>query len=249
MEVEAAVDKMPWVRVTERGHWGLMAESPTTTSAAHTSGNSLPATLSPLAAAPPSGSSSSSSSRRPPHNTARCACDLHHPNQAPRTLMQLVSCLRQPTVSIISISTSLISCTHQKQHQQHPVAIMRAAATSTHGSSVASQHGAAHASRHNTAAWRQLLTTSTSPQSAATSSSNSSNIALTSSPRPSPPLSGQEISSTSNAYIKHCVKLRDSARYRQQQQRLLVAGSTLLQELAGGVWWTGEVPKEEEWLV
>jgi hypothetical protein len=29
------------------------------------------------------------------------------------------------------------------------------------------------------------------------------------------------------------VKLRDNARYRQQQRRLLVAGATLLSELAG----------------
>lgn len=55
-----------------------------------------------------------------------------------------------------------------------------------------------------------------------------------SSSAPRPPASGQEISSTSNGYIKHCVRLRESSRYRQQQQRLLVAGSTLLTELTGG---------------
>jgi hypothetical protein len=36
-----------------------------------------------------------------------------------------------------------------------------------------------------------------------------------------------------NAYIKHCIKLRDSGRYRQTHRRLLVAGFTLLSELAG----------------
>lgn len=42
-----------------------------------------------------------------------------------------------------------------------------------------------------------------------------------------------EITSTANPYIKHCVKLRQSAKYRQQQQRLLLVGATLLTELAG----------------
>ncbi len=43
-----------------------------------------------------------------------------------------------------------------------------------------------------------------------------------------------EITSTSSAYVKHCVRLRESAKYRQEQQRLLVVGGALLQELAGG---------------
>jgi hypothetical protein len=42
-----------------------------------------------------------------------------------------------------------------------------------------------------------------------------------------------EISSVLNPYIKHCVKLREKARYRQEQGRLLLVGSTLLSELAG----------------
>jgi hypothetical protein len=41
------------------------------------------------------------------------------------------------------------------------------------------------------------------------------------------------ISSTGNPYIKHCIKLRENARYRQQQQRVLLVGSNLLKELAG----------------
>lgn len=47
------------------------------------------------------------------------------------------------------------------------------------------------------------------------------------------PLS-ETITSTSNAYIKHCVKLRDSNKYRQQQRRLLLVGLTLIRELTGG---------------
>jgi TrmH family RNA methyltransferase len=43
-----------------------------------------------------------------------------------------------------------------------------------------------------------------------------------------------DISSTANPYIKHCVKLRENSRYRQQQRRLLLVGQTLLYELAGG---------------
>ncbi len=43
----------------------------------------------------------------------------------------------------------------------------------------------------------------------------------------------ESITSTSNAYVKHCVKLREKARYRREQGRLLLVGSTIVQELAG----------------
>lgn len=50
-----------------------------------------------------------------------------------------------------------------------------------------------------------------------------------------PPLPVTElITSPANTYIRHCVKLRESARYRQQQRRVLLVGRNLLQELAGG---------------
>lgn len=42
-----------------------------------------------------------------------------------------------------------------------------------------------------------------------------------------------QISSAANPYIKHCVKLRQSTKYRQQQRRVLLVGETLLAELAG----------------
>lgn len=38
------------------------------------------------------------------------------------------------------------------------------------------------------------------------------------------------ITSTSNAYIKHCVKLRTSDKYRKQQHRVLLAGQQLIEE-------------------
>ncbi|KAF8055115.1 ysgA [Scenedesmus sp. PABB004] len=50
-------------------------------------------------------------------------------------------------------------------------------------------------------------------------------------PPPLPP-DGAELSSAANPYVKHCVRLRESARYRQQQGRLLLAGGPLLEELA-----------------
>lgn len=47
--------------------------------------------------------------------------------------------------------------------------------------------------------------------------------------------SGAElITSPANSSIKHCVKLRESARYRAQQGRVLLVGAPLLSELAGG---------------
>lgn len=42
-----------------------------------------------------------------------------------------------------------------------------------------------------------------------------------------------KITSTDNAYIKHCVKLRDNAKYRQQHGRLLLAGVVPITEIAG----------------
>jgi len=40
------------------------------------------------------------------------------------------------------------------------------------------------------------------------------------------------ITSTNNPYVKHCVKLREKARYRREQGRLLLVGSTIVRELA-----------------
>jgi hypothetical protein len=49
---------------------------------------------------------------------------------------------------------------------------------------------------------------------------------------PQPPPPGAEITSAVNPYIKHAVKLRESAKYRAQQRRLLLIGRPLLTELA-----------------
>lgn len=43
----------------------------------------------------------------------------------------------------------------------------------------------------------------------------------------------EHISSTANAYIKHCVRLRTSAKYRAEAGRFLLAGRELLGEAAG----------------
>ena len=40
------------------------------------------------------------------------------------------------------------------------------------------------------------------------------------------------MTSTRNAYVKHCVKLREKARYRREQGRLLLVGATVAAELA-----------------
>ena len=45
--------------------------------------------------------------------------------------------------------------------------------------------------------------------------------------------SPEYITSTTNALVKHCVKLRESARYRNEQRTLLLVGSTLIGEAAG----------------
>ena len=60
--------------------------------------------------------------------------------------------------------------------------------------------------------------------------------ALTGSQPEEPPVlppSVSEISSTSNAYVKHCVRLRSSSRYRQEAGRCLLVGQELLEEAAG----------------
>ena len=49
------------------------------------------------------------------------------------------------------------------------------------------------------------------------------------------PPSVSEISSTSNAYVKHCVRLRSSSRYRQETGRCLLVGRDLLEEAAGEI--------------
>lgn len=51
---------------------------------------------------------------------------------------------------------------------------------------------------------------------------------------PAPPHTGL-ITSTSNRYVKHCVRLRTDGRYRRRVGRLILPGSLLLQELQGGV--------------
>lgn len=50
---------------------------------------------------------------------------------------------------------------------------------------------------------------------------------------PPPPRAGDHITAVGNAYVKHAVKLRESAKYRAQQQRLLLVGRGLIEELAG----------------
>jgi hypothetical protein len=50
---------------------------------------------------------------------------------------------------------------------------------------------------------------------------------------PASRLAEESITSTANAYVKHCVRLRSSARYRREQGRLLLVGSTIVRELAG----------------
>uniref|UniRef100_A0A383WFA6 tRNA/rRNA methyltransferase SpoU type domain-containing protein n=1 Tax=Tetradesmus obliquus TaxID=3088 RepID=A0A383WFA6_TETOB len=65
----------------------------------------------------------------------------------------------------------------------------------------------------------------------AASHASTSSAAASSSSSPRLP-AATDISSTANPYIKHCVKLRESSRYRQQQRRLLLVGQTLLSELA-----------------
>ncbi|GBF90560.1 hypothetical protein Rsub_03132 [Raphidocelis subcapitata] len=50
--------------------------------------------------------------------------------------------------------------------------------------------------------------------------------------RAPPPPPEETITSTANAYVKHCVKLRERARYRRERGRLLLVGSTVLRELA-----------------
>jgi hypothetical protein len=42
------------------------------------------------------------------------------------------------------------------------------------------------------------------------------------------------ISSTANSLVKHCVKLRTSAKYRKEQRQFMLSGLDLLQEAAGG---------------
>jgi hypothetical protein len=48
-------------------------------------------------------------------------------------------------------------------------------------------------------------------------------------PAPGPEL----ITSTGNSFIKHCVKLRESSKYRQEAGRVLVVGQTPIKELLG----------------
>lgn len=50
---------------------------------------------------------------------------------------------------------------------------------------------------------------------------------------PALPAAGSMLSSPTNPYIKHAVRLRESSRYRQNVGRLLLVGDTLLSELAG----------------
>ena len=47
------------------------------------------------------------------------------------------------------------------------------------------------------------------------------------------PPSVTEIISPTNPYVKHCVKLRTSARYRQETGRCLLVGRGLLEEAVG----------------
>ncbi|KAK3262578.1 hypothetical protein CYMTET_28573, partial [Cymbomonas tetramitiformis] len=48
---------------------------------------------------------------------------------------------------------------------------------------------------------------------------------------PMPPAHVDQISSASNAYVKHCVKLRTSGGYRNEMGSLLVVGRVLLNEI------------------
>lgn len=51
---------------------------------------------------------------------------------------------------------------------------------------------------------------------------------------PSQQSSGVElITSTGNSFVKHCVKLRESAKYRQEARRFLVVGQTTIKEVLG----------------
>jgi len=50
---------------------------------------------------------------------------------------------------------------------------------------------------------------------------------------PLPPAGGPPITSAANAYVKHCVRLRESRAYRQEARRVLVAGTIPLREIAG----------------
>jgi hypothetical protein len=51
---------------------------------------------------------------------------------------------------------------------------------------------------------------------------------------PSQQSSGVElITSNGNSFVKHCVKLRESAKYRQEARRVLVVGQTPIKEILG----------------
>jgi hypothetical protein len=43
----------------------------------------------------------------------------------------------------------------------------------------------------------------------------------------------ESITSITNNYVKHLVRLREKARYRHQKGKLLLVGSTIVRELAG----------------
>lgn len=56
--------------------------------------------------------------------------------------------------------------------------------------------------------------------------------AATTTPPPPPPRHGELITSPSNRYVRHCVRLRDSPRHRWEHGSALLVGATLLGELA-----------------
>ena len=63
------------------------------------------------------------------------------------------------------------------------------------------------------------------------------------------PPSVTEISSTSNAYVKHCVRLRSSSRYRQEAGRCLLVGRDLLEEAAGEIMAGGGLDHAHEYMM
>lgn len=136
-----------------------------------------------------------------------------------------------------SLAARLSSSSRQAPQVSGLACLREAAGCAALHRAIASSGGWAAGSSVSNPSWRPVAQP---PPRAAPASAFSSSAADASSDDdgapplspPQPPADGS-ISSTSNRYIKHAVKLRSSGRYRGALRRGLVVGETLLAELAG----------------